>query len=75
MKHPKACECEPCVKDRVRAYLDRITDTSRLVPEALDQTVAVRAHWRRHPGHLKKLPKTRSLLREQLSVLMKKGKS
>lgn len=72
-KHTKHCECDPCVKARVTAYLDRIHDNSRLVPESVSQTVPVRAHWRRHPGHLKKMPQTRDLLREELAALIKKA--
>lgn len=70
--HSKRCECDPCVVARVSEYLDRIHDKSRLIPEYSNQTVAVRAHWRRHPGHLKKMPKTRALLRMKLDEQMKK---
>ncbi len=70
--HARQCECEPCVRRRVANYLAKIHDTSRLVPQLPTQTVAVRAHWRRCPGHLKKMPKTRLLLREELDALMGK---
>lgn len=72
-EHGRGCECASCVKARVAAFLERINDTSRMAPENLGQTVPVRAHWRRHPGHLKKMPKTKALLKEQLTRLIRKA--
>jgi hypothetical protein len=76
MKHtgnPKTCECHACVVLRVKDHLAKIHDTSRLIPDNIHQTVAVRAHWRRHPGHLKKMPETRKYLHEQLKKMMEKS--
>lgn len=70
--HPKNCQCGPCVISKVKAFMDRIHDTSRVVPETLDQTVPVRAHWRRHPKHLAKFPKLRAALLAELRAARKK---
>jgi hypothetical protein len=72
--HPKHCDCWACTGNRVKEYLNRIHDKSRLVPESPEQSVPVRAHWRRCPGHLKKMPHTRELLRAELVKLIKENK-
>lgn len=71
--HTKKCECVPCVKRRVADYIERVYDTSKLVPMEGDQTIAVRAHWRRSGNHLSKMPKTRALLAEQLAAMRRKA--
>jgi hypothetical protein len=72
--HGKKCDCPLCVQTRLHDYLRRIDDRSRAVPGSRDQTVPVRAHWRRHPGHLRKQPNMRKALLEALSTMIKKGK-
>lgn len=71
--HARRCECGPCVKARVNDFLERVHDTSRMVPLDIGQTVPVRAHWRRNPHHLKKQPKFKEALAMSLSRLIKKG--
>lgn len=73
--HAKSCDCLQCAKFRVSEYIARINDTSRAAPESADQTVPVRAHWRRHPNHLTKFPATRGLLKRRLAELMKERAS
>lgn len=73
--HTKACECERCVKAKVEAFMDRIEDRSRYVPESRDQTVAVRAHWRRNPHHLKKQSRVRSALQIAIDAMRKRQRN
>lgn len=71
--HARKCECPACVKRRVNEYLERIQDTSRMVPQSAQHTVAVRAHWRLNPRHLTKQPKYKEALAMSLSRLIKKN--
>lgn len=75
-KHnPRTCEEHAaCIKARVDEAMAKINDRSKAVPESADQTVAVRAHWRRHPGHLRKMPKTKMVLRAAILQLIKGDK-
>lgn len=68
--HTKACECAACVKAKVEAFIDKIEDRSRAIPMN-GATVAVRAHWRHNPHHLKKQTKVRAALREALAKMRK----
>jgi hypothetical protein len=69
--HAKACDCADCAKGRVAVFLSRIRSREDMVPKSVDATVPVRAHWRRHPNHLKKSPTTLKLLQAELARLMK----
>lgn len=73
--HALKCECTPCVQRRVNEYLDRINDTSRMVPTSTYHSVAVRAHWRKQPKHLTKQPKYKAALALGLRSLIRKGES
>ncbi len=72
--HSLKCECAPCVQRRCSEYLDRIHDTSRMVPADTYHSVAVRAHWRKQPRHLKKQPKFRAALQAELAALIKRDR-
>lgn len=69
--HALKCECTPCVKRRVNEYLQRIQDTSRMVPQSAEHSVAVRAHWRINPRPSKKRPKYNQALSAVLSQFIK----
>jgi hypothetical protein len=66
--HAKSCECDPCVKARMKAFKAWFAAQSKLPPMPdRTRTVFVRPHWRKQPNHLSKQPRfRRALIREFL---------
>ena len=74
-KHAKLCQCEPCVRERLAAYHEKVDAMhSPRLPEDLSQTVPVRGHFRRHPGHLRRDPGLRDLVLGAVKNLMLDGR-
>ena len=62
----RGCDCPIHASERARSLLFR----NGTLPESVDQTVPVRAHWRRQKGHLRKLPNTKAALVRELQKLL-----
>jgi hypothetical protein len=73
--HAKSCDCRTCGAYRQAAFakqLKSIAQVARAAPDAVklpttvDQTVFVRAHYKRQPNHLRKYPQTRRMFADTL---------
>ena len=74
-KHGKVCQCSPCVRERLEAYREKVgLMSSPRPPENITQTVPVRGHFRRHPGHLRKDPGLRDLVLDVVKGLVLDGR-
>lgn len=71
--HANKCDCSKCGKVRRAAFSRKLTQISKLAewgvartPTSSDQTVFVRAHFKRAPNHLRRFPRTLQLIRRTL---------
>lgn len=56
--HANKCECDKCVKLKLRAYADRVSHmTDVKAPNRAGAYVPVRAHFRRQANYLGKRPR------------------
>ena len=65
--HARKCDCASCAKARVDAVKAYVKAPKVALPKTQDSTVLVRAHFRRQPRHLKRMPATRDALRSWLA--------
>lgn len=70
--HAKKCDCTKCAKSKARAFKFKLEVVTTLderfarAPISSDQTVFVRAHFKRSPNHLRRFPRARMLIRRTL---------
>lgn len=71
--HANKCDCTKCAKYKARAFGSRIDSIRKLrldglarLPTSSDQTVFVRAHFKRSPHHLSRFPRTLRLFHKTL---------
>lgn len=73
--HAKSCDCKTCGESRRQVFaaqLKTVLQASRAAPTVVklptsaDQTVFVRAHYKRSPNHLRKYPLAKRLFRAVL---------
>jgi len=70
--HANKCDCPRCAQNRVNLVIDQWRQYGSVsLPEDGDQTVFVRAYWRRQINHLTKAPQTKRLLLRALRAIKK----
>lgn len=74
-KHPALCQCQKCLQAKITAFRIRMRQMyTKNPPLDIEQTVPVRAHWRRQKNHLSSQPELKALvLHEVRALLIKNG--
>lgn len=71
-EHCKSCECYICTQQTLDDYKVRVEAALRggARPERRDQTIPVRAHFRRSANHLKSKPTMRQFARAMIEAII-----
>lgn len=69
--HARRCDCRRCAQQRRMEFIERATEAALPALPRLGQTVYVRPHFRKQPGHLKKLPHTLAALNAAIARLVR----
>jgi hypothetical protein len=72
-KHVKKCECHDCLKNRLDEYAARVKACTAggARPENVEQTIPVRAHFRRGKNHLVNSPELKALVMKIVKEILK----
>lgn len=72
--HPKSCVCNECNALKLAAFKIRLSQMGGVTPDNIEQTVPVRAHWRKQRNHLAKNEQLRDDVKKLLAELLSSNK-